>query len=65
MNYKSHTRGEIRSALAEGKEVYTLDTGSAGEDDVLIGSADEVIADILNHHEIPTMPEGWIIERAD
>jgi hypothetical protein len=36
MNFKSHSKEEILKALSEGKKVFALDTGSAGEDDILI-----------------------------
>ncbi|KKN09857.1 hypothetical protein LCGC14_1042280 [marine sediment metagenome] len=61
MDYKSHTKEEITQALKDGKEVWRLDTGNSGEDDMLIGTHDEVVADILHHHELDTLPEGWTL----
>jgi hypothetical protein len=51
MNYRSHTQEEIRDAIARGTEVWVLDTGSDGQDDVLIGSREEVFQDICSFHD--------------
>lgn len=60
MNYRSHTEEEIRDALARGARVWALDTGSDGEDDVLIGSREDVFQDICSFHDgISEMPPHW------
>lgn len=38
---KSYTRSEILAAYARGQEVFALDTGDDGGDDVIIGTEDE------------------------
>ncbi len=42
---------------------YKLDTGNSGNDEILEGhSMAEVLQDVLNHHEIDELPEGWTLE---
>lgn len=66
MNYRSHMKAEVIEALKKGEKVWRLDTGTAGEDDVLIGNYDDALADVLSHHELAELPEGWeIIELID
>ena len=60
---KSHTIEEIEAALAAGQEVWALDTGNAGEDDTLIGTQAEVVADICHYLEEEELPEGWTLDR--
>jgi hypothetical protein len=57
--YKSHTRQEVMKALQEGKKVYILDTGAAGQDDVLIGTREECVADTLAFFGLDELPEDW------
>ena len=59
MNYRSHTREEIRTAIAKGAEVWVLDTGSDGEDDVLIGSREAVFRGICSFNDITELPPHW------
>ena len=62
MNYRSHAKEEVIEALKQGKKVFALDTGNYGEDDVLIGGTlEEALADVLSHHELAELPEGWEI----
>ena len=69
MNFKSHSREKIEKALSEGKRVFVLETGSAGEDDILIAEPGEgredVLADVLAYHEMAELPEGWCLEEID
>ena len=65
MNFKSHTKEEILSALRDGKEVYVLDTGNDGEDDVLIGGFRDVMRDIVEYHEIDILPDHWGLRLLD
>ena len=61
MNYRSHAKKEIIEALKQGKKVFALDTGNSGEDDVLIGNYDDVLTDVLSHHELAELPIGWAL----
>lgn len=59
MKYRSHTEEEIRNAVAEGAQAWVLDTGSDGEDDVLIGSREDVFQDICALRDINEFPTHW------
>jgi len=59
MRYRSHTEEEIRNAVAKGAQVWVLDTGSDGEDDVMIGSREDVFQDICCFHDISEFPPHW------
>jgi len=61
--YKSHTREEISAAIAEGKEVFALDTGNDGLDDHLIGDREEIINDLLFFHDLDVLPGHWTLNR--
>jgi len=65
MNFRSHSRAEVAAALAEGKEAWMLDTGSQGDDDVLIGDKGEVTRDLLDYFDVPSLPEGWSLVHMD
>ena len=65
MNFRSHEKKEIREALKKGQEVWALDTGTSGNDDHLIGTHQEVLAEILNYHEIEELPENWTLDKVD
>ena len=65
MNYRSHTRSKITKALKAGLEVWALDTGNDGEDDVLIGTWEEVEGDTLSHHELIELPDHWTLTKWD
>lgn len=62
---KSHTKEEIQKALKEKKEVWKLDTGNDGEDDILIGNYDDVLFDILSYHDLDVLPDYWSLEKVD
>mgnify|MGYP001113163474 CR=1 FL=1 len=62
MNQRSHNDREIRDALAQGQQVWALDTDT-GDDDVLIGLYDEVLHDVLVHHELDQLPENWSLDQ--
>jgi hypothetical protein len=62
MNYRSHTLEEIREAIARGAQVWALDTGPDGEDDVLIGSREDVFQDICSFHDISELPPHWSLK---
>ena len=59
MNYRNHTEEEIRDAIAKGAQVWVLDTGPDGEDDVLIGSREDVFQDICSFQGISELPVHW------
>jgi len=44
-------------------ERWQLDTGTDGEDDVLLGTREDVEADILHHHDLDEMPSNWTLAR--
>ena len=59
-NLRSHTEEELKEAIRKGFKVFELDTGNFGEDDVLFGyDYNDVLIDILSHHEIDELPEDW------
>jgi hypothetical protein len=42
---------------------YKLDTDNSGNDEILEGATRaEVLQDVLSHHEIDELPEGWTLE---
>jgi len=63
MNFRSHTRREIAEAIAAGGQAWMLDTGTDGDDDVLVGSLEEVASDLLDHFELDALPESWELTR--
>jgi hypothetical protein len=63
MNLRSHSASTILDALADGLPVWMLDTGNDGEDDVLIGDYQDVVADILDHFDLDELPDHWSLER--
>ena len=65
MNFRSHTRREVADAIAEVEQAWMLDTGSRGDDDVLVGSLEEVTSDLLEHFELDALPEGWELTRIE
>ena len=62
MNQRSHNDREIRDAFSQGQQVWALDTDT-GDDDVLIGTLDEVLHDVLVHHELDQLPDSWSLDR--
>lgn len=62
MNYKSHSKNLIDGALKMGVPVYALNTGTDGEDDVLIGTRLEIIEDLCIHYELIELPAHWTLE---
>ena len=62
---RSHTEEKIQTRPA-GTKVFRLDTGNDGEDDVLLGaSREDVLRDVLYHHEIKELPEHWELEELE
>jgi len=62
---KSHTPAALVAALNQGGSIWELDTNDDGEDDILIGSAEEVLADVFHHFEIDALPERWALRKLD
>jgi hypothetical protein len=45
---------------------YKLDTGNSGDYEILEGETRaDVLQDVLNHHEIDELPEGWTLEEIE
>ena len=59
MNDRSHTDEEVRNAIAKGVQVWVLETGQDGEDDVRIGSRENVFQDICSFHDMAELPPHW------
>lgn len=65
-SHKSHTPEQIAQARERGDRAWILDTGTGGEDDVLLGvSREAVLADVLVHHDIEALPAGWTLAAVD
>jgi len=67
--FRSFSVAACQAAQAQGKTLYALDTGNAGEDDMLILAPDEtlenLVAQILSHHELDQWPPHWSLDRVD
>ena len=61
MRFVSHTRNEVLLALSQGKSVFALDTGSDGDDDVLIGTEEECRQDVMTFHKLEHWFEDWTL----
>jgi hypothetical protein len=45
---------------------FKLDTGNSGDDEILEGETRaDVLQDVLNHHGIDELPEGWTLEEIE
>lgn len=58
-DFRSHRPGQVLEALLKGENVWFLDADSADINDTLIGTLEEVERDVLDHHELDELPEGW------
>jgi hypothetical protein len=65
MQFRSHSPAQVADAIAEGEQAWMLDTGTDGDDDVLVGSLEEVTSDLLEHFELDALPEGWELTRIE
>ena len=65
MSYRSHTEEAIAAALRRREEVWVLSTASRDEDDHLIGTYSQVLADVLYHYEMDELPADWSLDLAD
>lgn len=61
MNFRSHGPETVKKAIESHIDVWELDTGSDGIDDVLIGDLEEVTEDILSSFELETLPKHWTL----
>jgi len=59
MRFESHPKEGILLAFANDEQIFELDTDTSGEDDMLIGSRSECLADVLYHFEISELPKNW------
>jgi hypothetical protein len=49
-----------------GPKAFKLDTLNVGCDEILNGeSKREVLADVLSHHEVDELPEGWTLDEIE
>ncbi len=68
MALKSHTKAELETYAAEAAargepfELWKLDTGNDGDDDVLFGSYRDVMTEILAYHELDELRSHWTLE---
>lgn len=66
---KSHTYSEIFAAHKAGKMIFRFDTGTSGEDDILIMEPGQVLSaikgDLLVHHDLNEFPEAWSLIEMD
>ena len=63
VSLRSWTDDEIIAAYKNGKKIFVLDTGTAGQDDILIGNTyQNVLVDVLDNEEVSELPKGWNIE---
>jgi hypothetical protein len=51
----------IRVAAICGWSAWALDTADFGADEILLGTQDEVVRDILHHHELAEFPADWTL----
>lgn len=69
MSYRSHTRTECAAAQQQGKLLWNIDTGGDGDDDVVIypptTTREQVIQDLLYHHDMESLPDTWAVTRVD
>lgn len=59
---KSFDGEEIAQSLIDGHPITRLNSGDAGEDDLLVGDEDECLGDVLYHFEIEELPSGWTLK---
>ena len=69
MAFKSNTEEKVREALKNDERAWRLDAGTSGNDDVMLGTLDEVLSDVwywIAEDETPDfhigeLPTGWSI----
>ena len=63
MDLKSYSKKEIIEKVLAGEDLWRLDTGNDGEDDVLYGEYGAVLDDILYHYDIDELPKHWSLDQ--
>ena len=61
--YISHTVSQIADALCGGVEVWFLCTGDDNKDDLLIGTEERCLQDVLADIGRDTLPADWLLVR--
>ncbi len=66
MIFRSHTLEEISSMIVDDPslKIFILDTGTDGQDDVMVGrERDEILADLKHHYDWDQscLPVGWTL----
>jgi len=62
MTLRSHTAEEILDAYMRGETICALDTGTHGQDDVLIGSLEDCRQDVIDTEGRDVFNEdGWTL----
>ena len=62
MALRSHTAKEILDAYMQGETIYVLDSGTHGQDDILIGSLKDCRQDVINNEGRDVFEEdGWTL----
>ena len=57
--FRSHPHATVEAALASGEEAWLF--SGEGDADVLLGTRDEVVADLLVHYERTAWRHGWLL----
>jgi len=65
MDFKSHSKEGIIKAQKMDKPIWYLETDTSGEDDMLVGTYEDVLADILAYHELDSLLDHWSLEKVD
>jgi len=66
MALRSHTSEEILAAFRRGEKIFVLDSGTHGGDDVLIGSREECLQDVIDNEEEDVFEtQGWTLNEID
>lgn len=63
---KSHTGKELIAAYLAGKKIWILNSGTSGNDDIVIGEKyEEIMTELLEFHGLEKMPENWKLRLAE
>jgi len=65
MTLRSWTEAEIRTALEQGNQVWVLNSGTHGADDVLIGIEEECRQDVIDNEERDVFKVGWTLTQIE
>ncbi len=50
---------DIVHALENGCQAWALETDNVSKDDVLIGTLEQVVCDVLRRHKLSELPKDW------